>query len=112
MSGGSGPAWVFLLIGGLFEIGWAISLRASEGFTKWVPIIFYGLCGIGAAFFLSQAMKQLPMSVSYTVWVGIAVMGTTIVDMVLYGEQSSPLKIISVVLIAAGVAGLKVAAGK
>lgn len=99
--------WIYLIIAGLFEIGWIISLKQSEGFTKIIPMIFYAACGFGAAFFLSQSLKNLPMSTAYASWVGIAMVGSAIAGILFYKEPSTLLRIICMILIVTGVIGLK-----
>ncbi|MBF0559403.1 MAG: multidrug efflux SMR transporter [Nitrospirae bacterium] len=99
--------WIFILIAGVFEIGWVFSLKSTQGFTKFLPMISYAICGLGAAFFLSQAMKSLPMGTSYAVWVGIAIVGSNILGMVILGEPSTLPRITFILLITIGVIGLK-----
>lgn len=106
-------AWVYILIAGVFEIGWVFSLKALEGFTKLFPFIFfYIICGLGAASFLSLAMKQLPTGSSYAVWVGIAVAGTNLIGMFFLGEPYKLSRIAYVCLIMIGVIGLKLTASE
>lgn len=100
--------WLFILIAGIFEIGWIYSLKATAGFTKIIPLFFYACCGLGAAFFLSQGLKYINTGTAYAVWVGIAVAGTNIVSIILFNEPVRLMKILFVVLIIIGVAGLKV----
>lgn len=99
--------WIFILIAGLFEIGWIYSLKATEGFTRFIPIIFYACCGLGAAFFLSQAIKHISTGTAYAVWVGIAIAGTNIVGMSFLGEPLRIAKVIFISMIVIGVVGLK-----
>ena len=99
--------WIYILIAGIFEIGWVFSLRSTHGFTRFMPMISYALCGLGAAFFLSQAMKSLPMGTSYAVWVGIATVGSNILGMAILGEPSTLPRITFILFITVGVIGLK-----
>jgi len=99
--------WIYILIAGIFEIGWIFSLKSTHGFTRFLPMISYALCGFGAAFFLSQAMKSLPMGTSYAVWVGIATVGSNILGMALLGEPSTLPRITFILFITIGVIGLK-----
>ncbi|MCX8026347.1 MAG: multidrug efflux SMR transporter [Thermodesulfovibrionales bacterium] len=101
-------SWVFILIAALFEIGWIYSLKATAGFTKIIPLLFYACCGLGAAFFLSQGLKHISTGTAYAVWVGIAVAGTNIISMLFLEEPVRVLKLLFVMLIIIGVAGLKV----
>ncbi len=99
--------WVFLVIASLFEVGWVYSLKATAGFTKVIPIILYACCGLGAAFFLSQALKEINVGTAYAVWVGMAVAGSNIIAVYFLGEPFRPSRMIFVLLIIIGVAGLK-----
>ena len=98
---------MFLFIAGLIETGWVVSLKLSEGFTKIIPIIFYGLCGIGAAFFFSKALKVIPMATSYSIWVGVTIVGTSLVDYFAFKEPMSVHKFLFILLIVIGIGGLK-----
>jgi quaternary ammonium compound-resistance protein SugE len=99
--------WIYILIAGIFEIGWVFSLKSTHGFTRFMPMISYALCGLGAAFFLSQAMKSLPMGTSYAVWVGIATVGSNILGMAILGEPTTMPRITFILFITIGVIGLK-----
>lgn len=99
--------WIYILIAGIFEIGWVFSLKATQGFTKVLPMISYVICGFSAAFFLSQAMKHLPMGTSYAVWVGIATIGSNILGIALLGESYTIPRLVFISLITIGVIGLK-----
>ena len=101
--------WTILVLAGLFEIGWAIGLKYTEGFTKLWPtlgtlasmIVSLGLLGI--------AMKTLPVGTAYAVWVGVGSVGTAILGIVLLGEPANAGRMISLGLIVAGIIGLKLA---
>ncbi len=99
--------WIYILIAGIFEIGWVFSLKSTQGFTRFMPMISYAICGLGAAFFLSQAMKSLPMGTSYAVWVGIATIGSNVLGMAILGEPSTMPRITFILFITIGVIGLK-----
>lgn len=99
--------WIYILIAGIFEIGWVFSLKSTQGFTRFIPMISYAGCGLGAAFFLSLAMKALPMGTSYAVWVGIAIVGSNILGMAFMGEPYSLPRITFIIFITIGVIGLK-----
>ncbi len=99
--------WIYILIAGIFEIGWIFSLKSTHGFTRFMPMITYAICGFGAAFFLSQAMKSLPMGTSYAVWVGIAIVGSNVLGMAYMGEPYSLPRITFILFITVGVIGLK-----
>ena len=99
--------WIILIVAGLFEVGWAVGLKYTEGFTRLWPslgtiismIISLGLLGI--------AMKGLPLGTAYGIWVGVGAVGTVIAGIVLLGESASVPRMISVALIIAGIIGLK-----
>ncbi len=99
--------WIYLAIAGIFEIGWIFSLKFTDGFTRIGPMISYALCGLGAAFFLSLALKTLPIGVSYAIWTGIAMVGSNLVAMIVFGEPCSSERIFFILLIACGITGLR-----
>lgn len=99
--------WIYLLIAGFLEIGWVISLKKTEGFTKIIPIIFYAIFGFLAAYFFSNALKTIPIGIAYAIWMGIAVIGTTIAESLIFNSTINFAKIFFVVLILIGAIGLK-----
>ena len=104
-------AWVLLLVAGLLEVGWAIGLKYTEGFTKLWPSVLTLAAMTGSVVLLGIAMKSLPVGTSYAVWVGVGAVGTAILGMVLFGEPASAGRLVSLGLIVAGIVGLKLAAG-
>jgi len=102
-------AWVLLLIAGLLEVGWAIGLKDTEGFTRLWPSVFTLAAMTGSVVLLALAMKTLPVGTSYAVWVGIGAVGTAILGIVLFGESASAGRLLSLALIVAGIVGLKLA---
>lgn len=102
-------SWFLLILAGLFEIGWAIGLKYTEGFTRLWPSIFTVASMVVSVLLLGLAVKQLPIGTAYGVWVGIGAMGTAIAGIILLGEGVSLLKIASLLLILLGVLGLKLA---
>lgn len=102
-------AWLLLLIAGLLEVGWAIGLKYTEGFTRLWPSIFTGTAMTLSVVLLGIAMKSLPVGTSYAVWVGIGAVGTAILGIILFGESASPARLVSLGLILAGIIGLKLA---
>ncbi|MCS6175099.1 quaternary ammonium compound efflux SMR transporter SugE [Shewanella baltica] len=102
-------SWFILVLAGLFEIGWAIGLKYTEGFTRLWPSIFTVASMAVSVLLLGLAVKQLPIGTAYGVWVGIGAMGTAIAGIILLGEGVSLLKIASLILILLGVLGLKLA---
>jgi quaternary ammonium compound-resistance protein SugE len=102
-------AWAILIVAGLFEVGWAIGLKYTDGFTRFWPTV-----GTVAAMFISLgllgvAMKSLPVGTSYAVWVGVGAVGTAILGIVLLGESANAGRLMSLTLIVAGIVGLKLA---
>ncbi|HKS30041.1 MAG TPA: quaternary ammonium compound efflux SMR transporter SugE [Pyrinomonadaceae bacterium] len=100
-------AWVVLFIAGLFEIGWAVGLKYTQGFTKLWPSV--GTIGAMVVSFLllSQALKTIPVGTGYAIWTGIGAVGTVIVGMALLGEPVEVGRIVCVLLIIVGIIGLK-----
>jgi quaternary ammonium compound-resistance protein SugE len=102
--------WILLLFAGLFEIGWAVGLRYSDGWTRLIPSILT-LAAMAVSFaLLSLALRGLPLGTAYAVWTGIGAVGTAIVGMLFLGETLSLLRIASILLIVIGLLGLKLAA--
>lgn len=101
--------WVILTIAGIFEIGWAIGLKYTEGFTKLWPTVGTVLSMVISLGLLGMAMKSLPVGTAYAVWVGVGAVGTVILGIVLFGEPANTARIVSVALIVAGIIGLKLA---
>ncbi|WP_302467800.1 DMT family transporter [Pontibacter liquoris] len=100
-------AWVYLLLAGICEIGWAFGLKYSEGFTKPLVSIVTVVVMILSFVLLAQAMKQLPLGTAYATWTGIGAAGTAILGMVFLNEPRDLLRILCLLLIIAGVLGLK-----
>ncbi len=101
--------WILLFVAGLFEIGFAIGLKFSEGFSRLWPTLGMVLAGAASFYLLSTAMKSLPAGTAYAIWTGIGAAGTAAVGILLLGESASPLRIASLALIVAGVIGLRLA---
>lgn len=101
--------WIILVIAGLFEIGWAIGLKYTEGFTRFWPVVGTVLSMVISVGLLGIAMKSLPIGTAYAVWVGIGAVGTAILGIVFLGESASLSRILSLALIVAGIIGLKLA---
>ena len=100
-------AWLILFVAGLLEIGWAIGLKYSEGFTRLVPSVLTVFSMIASVVLLGIALKTLPVGTGYAVWTGIGAVGVAILGMILFGEPKTLLRIGSILLIVAGIAGLK-----
>jgi quaternary ammonium compound-resistance protein SugE len=103
-------AWTYLVIAGLLEIGWAIGLKYTVGWTKLYPSIVTALAMCLSFYFLSRALETLPVGTAYAVWTGIGSVGAAILGMWLLGEPKEAIRIVCVVLIVLGIAGLKVTA--
>lgn len=103
-------SWVILFIAGLFEIGWAIGLKYTEGFTRLWPTVGTVVSMIISVALLGIAMKQLPVGSAYAIWVGVGAVGTVILGIVLLGDSASLPRLISVGFIVVGIVGLKLAA--
>jgi quaternary ammonium compound-resistance protein SugE len=102
-------SWLLLILAGLLEIGWAIGLKYTEGFTRLWPSIGTAAAMILSIVLLGVAMRTLPVGTAYAVWVGVGAVGTVILGIVLLGEPANPLRLISLGLIIAGIVGLKLA---
>ena len=102
-------AWLLLIIAGLLEVGWAIGLKYTEGFTRLWPSVFTIGAMVLSVVLLGVAMKSLPVGTSYAVWVGVGAVGTAILGMVLFGEPATTGRLASLGLIVAGIVGLKLA---
>ncbi len=99
--------WAILVVAGFFEVGWAIGLKYTHGFTRLWPTVWTILSMIVSLGLLGVAMKTLPVGTAYGVWVGVGAVGTVILGIVLFGEPASAGRIISVALVLAGIVGLK-----
>lgn len=102
-------SWVILVLAGLFEIGWAIGLKYTEGFTRLWPTVGTVAAMAISLGLLGVAMKSLPVGTAYAVWVGVGAVGTAILGIVLLGESANAGRVISLGLIVAGIIGLKLA---
>ena len=102
--------WFYLLIAGALEITWAITMKMSDGFTVLLPSIITGIGYIASAVFLSIALKQLPLGTAYAIWTGMGIVGTSVLGVLLFQEKLTVPQVICVILIVAGIAGLKILA--
>ena len=100
-------AWIYLSIAGLFETAWAIGLKYTEGWTRPGPSIFTFVTMIASFYFLSIAVKTLPIGTAYVVWTGIGAVGTAILGIVLFGEPRELPRLLCMLLIVSGIVGLK-----
>jgi quaternary ammonium compound-resistance protein SugE len=101
--------WLILLLAGLLEIGWAIGLKYSEGFTRFWPSVWTLVAMAASMVLLAIAMKSLQVGTAYAVWVGIGAVGTVVLGIVLFNESADFWRMASVGLIVAGIVGLKLA---
>ena len=99
--------WIYLLLAGLFEIGWAIGLKYTDGFTRLVPSVLTITCMVVSIGLLGLALKTLPLGTAYAVWTGIGTIGTALLGIMLFGESASALRLGCIGLIVAGIVGLK-----
>jgi quaternary ammonium compound-resistance protein SugE len=102
-------AWTMLVVAGLFEVGWAIGLKYTEGFTRIWPTVGTVAAMVMSLGMLGVAMKTLPVGTSYAVWVGVGAVGTALLGILLLGESANPGRLVSLGLILAGIVGLKIA---
>lgn len=102
-------AWVLLFLAGLLEVGWAIGLKYTDGFTRLVPTVLTGIALLASMVLLGLAVKSLPLGTAYAVWTGIGAVGTALLGILLLGESADPLRLASIALILAGIVGLKLA---
>ena len=100
--------WIYLLIAGVLEIGWAIGLKYTEGFTRLWPSLFTVITMLASIFFLAIAVQRIPIGTGYAVWTGIGAAGTAILGIVLFSESAVLARLIFIALILVGVVGLKV----
>lgn len=103
-------AWFLLFLAGLFEVGWAVGLKYTEGFSRLVPTTLTVLSMVASAVLLGLAVKSLPIGTAYAVWTGIGTVGTVILGIYLLGDPANAVRIGCIALIIAGIAGLKLTA--
>jgi quaternary ammonium compound-resistance protein SugE len=102
-------AWALLGIAGILEIAFAFCMKSSEGFTRLAPALLTVVTGLSSVFLLSLSIRTLPVGTGYAVWTGIGAAGTALLGMGLLGESVAPMRVLCVILILAGVIGLKLA---
>jgi quaternary ammonium compound-resistance protein SugE len=100
-------AWTLLVVAGLFEVGWAIGLKYTEGFTRLWPSLWTAAAMIASVALLGLALKSIPVGTGYAVWTGIGAVGTAILGIVLLGDPSTWPRLACIAVIVAGIVGLK-----
>ncbi|TGE00735.1 quaternary ammonium compound efflux SMR transporter SugE [Methylobacterium nonmethylotrophicum] len=103
-------AWILLLLAGLLEIGWAIGLKYTEGFTRPLPSLVTGLSMVASVGLLGLALRSLPVGTAYAVWTGIGTVGTALLGIALFGEPATAARLACIGLIVLGILGLKLVA--
>ena len=99
--------WFHLIIAGLLEVAWAIGLKQTEGWTRLWPSVITALLMIASFFFLSLALRSLPLGTAYAIWTGIGAVGTALIGIFVFGEPRTAARLACIVLIVAGIVGLK-----
>lgn len=101
-------AWLLVVVAGLLEVGFAVSLKASAGSSNWTPNVLFLVFAITSFSLLSTALRTLPVGPAYAVWTGMGAAGTAVFGMLFLSESAQALKLVSLVLVVAGVVGLQV----
>lgn len=104
-------SWTYVVIAGIFEVGWAIGLKYSDGFRSLIPSIATVISFILSFYFLMLASKDLPIGTAYAVWTGIGSVGVVLLGIVLFGESKDLVRIACIGLIVLGIVGLKISGG-
>lgn len=104
-------AWVYLFVAGLFEVAWAIGLKYTDGFSRPLPTVGTILAMVTSMGLLGLSLKVLPVGTAYAVWTGIGAVGTAVLGIMLFGEAASPMRLVCIGLILAGIIGLKLTTG-
>ena len=100
-------AWIILFVAGLFEIGWAVGLKFTEGFTRPIPTLLTAISLVASMGLLGWAVKSLPLGTAYAVWTGVGAVGTAIVGILLFKEPATAGRLVCLALIVSGILGLK-----
>jgi quaternary ammonium compound-resistance protein SugE len=100
-------AWAILILAGLFEIGWAIGLKYTDGFTRLTPSILTAVSMVISVVLLGLALRELPVGSAYAVWTGIGTVGTALLGMYLFAEPATVIRLVCIGLIVSGIGGLK-----
>lgn len=100
-------SWLVLVVAGLFEIGWAIGLKFTDGFSRLWPSVGTAVSMIISVVLLGWAMRTLPVGTAYAVWTGIGAVGTVVLGVILFGDSLNPARVLCLALIVCGILGLK-----
>ena len=100
-------AWVVLVVAGLLEIGWAVGLKYTNGFTRMWPTVATAVALVGSMTLLGVAVRTLPLGTAYAVWTGIGTIGTALLGIVMFHEPATMLRVVFLAMIVAGILGLK-----
>ena len=100
-------AWIMLAVAGLLEIGWAIGLKYTDGFTRLGPTVATVAAMVASMVLLGLAVRTLPVGTAYAVWTGIGTVGAVLLGILLFGESAEPLRLLFMAMIVAGIVGLK-----
>ena len=103
-------SWIILFFAGLFEVGWAVGLKYTDGFTRPLPTLLTVGAMVISLGLLGLAMKELPLGTAYAIWTGVGAVGTVLAGIILFGESMALVRLVSVALIVTGLIGLKVSA--
>jgi quaternary ammonium compound-resistance protein SugE len=104
-------AWVVLFVAGLLEVGWAVGLKYTEGFTRLWPSVATGVAVIGSMGLLGVSLRTLPLGTAYAIWTGIGSVGTAVLGIALFREPATAMRLVCIALIVAGIVGLKITSG-
>ena len=104
-------AWAILFVAGLLEVGWAVGLKYTEGFTRPLPTVLTVIGMIASVFFLALAVRTIPLGTGYVIWTGIGAVGTSILGMVLFAESAAGPRLVFIGVILLGIVGLKLTSG-
>lgn len=100
-------AWLYLFVAGLMEVAWAVGLKYTAGFTRLWPSVWTGAALLLSMALLAAAVRTLPLGTAYAVWTGIGAVGTAVLGVLLFGETASPARVACILLVVAGLVGLK-----
>lgn len=101
-------AWVYLFVAGLLEIGWAVGLKYTHGFTRLVPSVLTVGSMVLSLGLLGLALRDLPLGTAYAIWTGVGTVGTAVLGIVIFGDALTVARMVSIALIVSGIAGLKI----